>query len=284
MMQVISISYGRAALSLNSRYLDLFAILLLVNFSCAVYFISCSIPGSRKLGYALTIAWTFIVFWGLGKQAIYEIPVRLEHKVKTSLLQEINTKRYVDTGDINHLKNRPELHIPYPSAERLASLLRDKTIRSILPSNIRESIKPTSISSSSISPLGNTSTSPLISIGNKTEINTYLYNGIENDYISASGNTATIEFLADKELLDKKQLLLFSMKAMPVKNDGQEKTTLVVKLNSQKIDTVQLEYAQVEYTVKLQAELLAKENNITFEKHSGNDVAVFWMKLESLPQ
>jgi len=55
-------------------------------------------------------------------------------------IEEENTARYVLTGDTSSLADKPTLHIPYPDATRLISVLEDPLIRQVLPAGIRAPI------------------------------------------------------------------------------------------------------------------------------------------------
>ncbi|MFZ4604177.1 MAG: hypothetical protein ACOYM8_17170, partial [Caulobacterales bacterium] len=57
----------------------------------------------------------------------------LEAKRLQTLAQTDNMSRFLATDDLAALRDKPSLHVPYPSPERLAELARDPTIRKILP-------------------------------------------------------------------------------------------------------------------------------------------------------
>jgi hypothetical protein len=136
--QAVSIAYGRVSGRLASRYLDLFAIGILVNFACLISV--CQNYGSSifKWSAASIGIWAIAVFLALGFYAQAHVPAELAAKREAGIAQELNTKNFVKTGDINHLKNKPFMHIPYPNAERLASILASQKIQSILPANIQK--------------------------------------------------------------------------------------------------------------------------------------------------
>jgi hypothetical protein len=140
-----SIAYGRAVGNLSSRYLDLFAIAILVNFACLIEIAQEYIGQRRGWRIAAVGVWTATVLVSLGLYAIKHIPADLVAKRDTGLAQEINTRNYLATGDFSHLQNKPFLHVPYPNSERLASILASPDIRAILPTNISRPLTPTSI-------------------------------------------------------------------------------------------------------------------------------------------
>lgn len=149
--QAVSIAYGRAAVSLSSRYLDLFAIAILINFVCLILIARDYIGQRRGLAIAVVAIWTAAVLLSLGLYVGKRVPAELAAKRATGLAQEINMRNYLATGDVTALKDKPYLNIPYPNAERLASILESTTVREILPANIRPPLMPTS---SEITPPG----------------------------------------------------------------------------------------------------------------------------------
>jgi hypothetical protein len=134
--QCLSIAYGRAGASVASRYTDLFAITILVNFACLIEVAKTYV--FKKQNYSLVFAafWILIVFVSLSWYSTKTVSGELAIKSSTSKIQEMNTKNYLITGNFEHLNNKPHLEIPYPSSERLASILSSPMIREILPSTI----------------------------------------------------------------------------------------------------------------------------------------------------
>jgi len=145
--QAVSIAYGRAVMNLSPRYLDLFALGILVNFACLILVAQDHI--GKRHGWTITgvSVWAITVLISLGLYAGKHLPADLSGKHDTSLAQEINTKQYLATGDFNHLIVNPPFYIPYPNPERLASILASPTIRAILPTNIRPPLTAASIES-----------------------------------------------------------------------------------------------------------------------------------------
>src|ERR1035437_4872226 len=145
--QAVSIAYGRAVMNLSPRYLDLFALGILVNFACLI--VVAQDPIGKRHGWTITgvSVWAITVLISLGLYAGKHIPADLSGKHDTSLAQEINTKQYLATGDFNDLIVNPSFYIPYPNPERLASILASPTVRAILPTNIRPPLTAASIES-----------------------------------------------------------------------------------------------------------------------------------------
>lgn len=145
--QAVSIAYGRAVGNLGSRYLDLFAIGILVNFVCLISIAQDYIGKQHAWTITGVSVWAVTVLISLGLYAGKHIPAELSAKRDTGLAQEINTRNYLATGDFNHLKDKPLLHVPYFNSERLASILASPDIQTILPSNIRPPLTATLIES-----------------------------------------------------------------------------------------------------------------------------------------
>jgi hypothetical protein len=135
-----SIAYGRADYPLTSRYMDLFTVSILTNFSCLlVIFEECKTKFKKWPFFSLMI-WVLSV--GLSLQLYTQ--TGFVWYADSKMPQEINTRNYVATGDISNLENKPFIHIPYPAdfpspgegVKHLARILDIPEIRSILPSNI----------------------------------------------------------------------------------------------------------------------------------------------------
>jgi hypothetical protein len=144
--QGMSISYGRSVGNLLSRYLDLYAIGVFINFACLL-----SILKRKKnliIFQILLFSWTICIFLGIADYTFkYSFP-EIAQKSTTSKLQEINTRNYIATKNIDFLlpvgkpdptlmRGGERLDIPFPSAKKLALILDSTSIREILPSNIR---------------------------------------------------------------------------------------------------------------------------------------------------
>ena len=135
--QTAIIAYGRAAAVRSSRYLDLFAIGILVNFACSISIVQGH--SGKRYGWTILGAaiWAGTVLICLGVYAGRHIPAALSAKRDIGLAQEFNTRAYLASGDLKHLKDKPYLHVPYPHPDRLVSILASPEIRAILPANLR---------------------------------------------------------------------------------------------------------------------------------------------------
>lgn len=133
--QFISIAYGRAVGITSSRYLDLYAIGLVLNFSVLLVLLKHA-NTQQKLRYELGLAvWLGTIVLGFYISA-GKLSEDLQSKAKQGLEEEKNVRAYLCSSDIANLQNKPFLFVPYPNPERLKSLLDNPAIRSILPGNI----------------------------------------------------------------------------------------------------------------------------------------------------
>jgi len=133
--QGMAIAYGRASSPLSSRYTDVFAIELLINFACLLVVVG-EFADKRRWVVPAAVGWTAAVLGCLGSSVHNHCSRDLKERFETAQAQEINTRNYVLTGDIKHLTDKPYLHVPYPRPDRLAAILDNPLVRSILPRNI----------------------------------------------------------------------------------------------------------------------------------------------------
>ena len=131
----LALAYGRAALPLSSRYLDLMAMTVLANAGCALALAPMLAARARLV--ALPLAWVAVVILALASHGSRQIDGELAHKLETRRLQVVHVRAYLQTGDPAHLRGKPFMAIPYPDPERLAGWLSNPSIRSILPGNLR---------------------------------------------------------------------------------------------------------------------------------------------------
>jgi hypothetical protein len=133
--QFVTIAYGRAVGSNSSRYLDIFAIGLVLNFTALLYLLEKSNTENvyrYKLGMAAWIA-TIVFGFSMSADALLET---LRTKAHQGQEQETNVRAYLCSGEFTNLQNKPNQFIPYPNPERLKIILDNPTVRSILPANI----------------------------------------------------------------------------------------------------------------------------------------------------
>jgi hypothetical protein len=140
-VQTSLMAYSRALYSTSSRYLDIFAVGILVNFACTI-----SLAGDcrgKRFAWAAPAAglWPVAILVCLGVRAAICLPGDLAAKRLDGQEQQSHAMAFLTTGDISQLKNSPLRHIPYPNAERLAALLSTATIRDILPAELGASTR-----------------------------------------------------------------------------------------------------------------------------------------------
>jgi len=138
--QTMSIGYGRAVGVLSSRYLDLFSIGLIVNFVC-ILLLKEECETLRKFFKYFLIFWLLLVAHGFAR-TIPCVMSDLQERRYMVGEQEKNVRAYLTSGDISHLENKPFLHIPYPKADRLKTLLDNKVIKVFLPGNLSQPLSP----------------------------------------------------------------------------------------------------------------------------------------------
>ena len=141
--QILSIGYGRTVSVLSPRYLDVFSIGLIVNFACILILRDACKVWASFFKY-FSIFWLLLIMNGFSR-TIPNTIADLQEKRYTGEEQEKNVRAYLTSGDFSHLENKPFLHIPYPSAERLKTLLDNEVIQTFLPGNLAQPLAPSHI-------------------------------------------------------------------------------------------------------------------------------------------
>jgi hypothetical protein len=125
-----------------SRYMDILALGGLANFF-AIQLLMKELPDGtwvRQLCTVLAACWIIALGAGsldLSQRELASRPVR----TKGLFAIEETVRAYVATGDRKYLEDNPPPRIPYPKVSRLALLLDDPTIRSILPAVVRAPLR-----------------------------------------------------------------------------------------------------------------------------------------------
>jgi hypothetical protein len=128
--QIVVICYGRGHGNvLASRYLDLFAIGLLINLVSLLVLMHERTTTFNTRGLQ---AWLMAVFLGCGF-FLPGIAGNLEKMRVDGIEQARRVRAYLETKDYGYLQSNNEKNIPYPDPLRLKTLLDNKTIQSILP-------------------------------------------------------------------------------------------------------------------------------------------------------
>ena len=130
--QILVLCYGRSHDILASRYFDIYAIGLAVNFACIIVLMNEG--GSRILKPALRI-WLFLVFLGLGF-FFPDVRGHLEKRRYEGQEQELHVRAYLKTRNFMSLDADIPEDIPYPDPARLKALLDNVTIQSFLPRSL----------------------------------------------------------------------------------------------------------------------------------------------------
>ncbi len=131
-MQMVSIAYGRAIGTTESRYLDLMIVLLPLDF---VALRSIAPPGRPPAAFAS--AWLLVLGVGLAVMTSLHFFPDAAERGRIGRAEQANVAAYLATGEIATLQNKPQYAVPYPVPQRLADLLSDPTIRAIMPGELR---------------------------------------------------------------------------------------------------------------------------------------------------
>jgi hypothetical protein len=146
-MQAMAIGYsrGNGMFWPSSRYTDTLALGLVVNLWFALRILAAAraaSPSLRSPRFAGALLMLTVLTLGAGHAFIARLPQDIAAAQAwhdASLTQTKNVRAYVLSGDISALR-QPLWQIPYPDAGRLGFLLNDRTLRSIFPASIRESL------------------------------------------------------------------------------------------------------------------------------------------------
>lgn len=138
-LQILSLAYGRAEVVASSRYLDLVIIALPVNYAALRYFARRfdATLTKAKWGAIISSVWLWLMVVGLAIGISLNPFPGMFDRAALRPMQMQNVRNYLASGNLEDLDNKPFQHIPYPSAQRLASLLSDPIIRSFLPIPVR---------------------------------------------------------------------------------------------------------------------------------------------------
>jgi len=132
-LQLCALSYGRPGGTPESRYNDIFIVGIVLNAAAWLHLLRAQAPAQRRLILVASV-WLFAAMLGAGQKAANNVVDGISARVRTGMIQTENVTNFVSTGDFAHLADKPQLHIPFPSAERLRELLSDPKLRAILPS------------------------------------------------------------------------------------------------------------------------------------------------------
>jgi hypothetical protein len=121
--------------------MDILALGALANFF-AILLLMKEIPHgtARQTGVVFATCWIVALAAGSILISQRELGSRALRTQGLSAIEE-TVRAYVATGDRTHLEANPPTAIPYPRPQRLAMLLDDPTIRSILPAVVRAPLR-----------------------------------------------------------------------------------------------------------------------------------------------
>lgn len=138
LLQAAAIAYARGSENQAqpaSRYTDILALGTLCNLFAWLALIELNTANKRWKRYLIpaAVAWMVCVFVATAATSFLTLQ---EQTGRANYLRRaaMNLRGYVVTGDLQYLQNER----PYPDVDRLASLLNDAAIRSVLPTAIRE--------------------------------------------------------------------------------------------------------------------------------------------------
>jgi hypothetical protein len=140
-LQAAAIAYGRGgdgSMEIASRYMDVLALGALVNLAALILLVSRLPSNSRwRRGTKVLAGFWVVALVAGGLDISYRQIANQSGRLPFLRLAEQDTRGYVATGNPAYLK-RP---IPYPDPLRLAELLDDVSIRSILPACVRTPLR-----------------------------------------------------------------------------------------------------------------------------------------------
>lgn len=136
------LAYGRALCPVSSRYLDQFAIMILATFACFLLMLKEGSPEWKRRLFPLLALWVLMVSACLQIYNARPSWKEIKDWKNIKIIEEVNVRNYVASGDKGCLQDKGEYGIPYPSAGALASFLDSPEIRKILPADIAPPGRP----------------------------------------------------------------------------------------------------------------------------------------------
>jgi hypothetical protein len=133
-LQFAALAFARAFGIDATRYLDICALNLIVNFACA------AVMGGTPFQNLLVAGWVAVIAVGWAIQTARHVPQELQFRRLLSLRQEENVKAFLTTGKYLPGASNADLSIPYPLPGRLDGLLSDPRVRRFLPSTFQDAI------------------------------------------------------------------------------------------------------------------------------------------------
>ncbi|UFS77231.1 hypothetical protein LPB73_07595 [Tardiphaga sp. 37S4] len=128
--QAISVAYSRSQGFLSPRYLDILLPAIPIGFATLCFF---------ERGRYLRLLWAVMATACLVIFAVRSTAPQIDQRKTQTDAQMTNLKAFLATSNIQSLQDKPYLHVPYPTPERLAQILAMPKIRAILPEELRPS-------------------------------------------------------------------------------------------------------------------------------------------------
>ena len=141
-LQFAALAFGRSIGIDSTRYIDICALNLVVNFASA------AIVAERGRARLLAGVWLAVVATGWAVDTAQHVPRELEARRSLGLVQEANVRAFLTTGAFLPGASGADLSVPYPDAARLANILSDPRVRQVLPSVFQDAVAgaPSSLS------------------------------------------------------------------------------------------------------------------------------------------
>jgi hypothetical protein len=139
LLQAAAIGFARGASA--SRYRDMHSIGLLANIVILLFLIAGSNLLSNRIVWYRRAVWTgtaVLIACIAMSVTHFKTSALILERCRLSKIQEVNTARYILTGDAASLTDKPDMHIPYPAADGLIYALSDADLLEILPASIRK--------------------------------------------------------------------------------------------------------------------------------------------------
>jgi hypothetical protein len=142
--QEASLAFGRYQDVLAPRYMDLHVVSLFANAAALAALVLAG--GWRSLRLP-AVVWLAACLAMLATDlARGELAMRLDETRAITSRQEANLRAYLSGGDRAKFLAQPHFALPYPSSERLASLLDSPTLRSALPTHLQPQMVSAAVS------------------------------------------------------------------------------------------------------------------------------------------
>lgn len=135
--QMLAIAYARAIAPLESRYTDIFALLLVVDLALVARCLTWDTKYLRAGAYA----WLIVVGGFLASRVEFALGTEIPGKKNTQAVETETIRKYLSERDPKILRDAPYLFSPAPDPEPLLYLFADSRFMSALPPSIRPPVR-----------------------------------------------------------------------------------------------------------------------------------------------